>query len=64
MRLVYAVAAHLHMTAGAVMNQMGAHELLTWGFIFNEQAEHARLVQERQGAPLVLSVEDEIALWG
>ncbi|SAK63607.1 hypothetical protein AWB80_02889 [Caballeronia pedi] len=59
-RLVYAVAAHLHMTAGAVLDQMGAHELMTWGYLFDE---HAKAQQQAASAPLELSVEDEINAW-
>jgi hypothetical protein len=55
-RLVFAVAAHLHMTAGAVRQTMTAHELMCWGYLFAAPA--------REQAPLVLSVEDEINAWG
>ncbi|MGF6986549.1 hypothetical protein QFZ99_006090 [Paraburkholderia atlantica] len=55
-RLVYLVASHLHMTAGAVQASMGAHELLCW---------HYLLTQEPHAAPrgAQLSVEDEINAW-
>jgi hypothetical protein len=59
MRLVYAVAAHLHMTAGAVLDQMSAHELMTWGHLFTEQAKKAAAPPEP--APLDLDVDAEIA---
>lgn len=59
MRLVYAVAAHLHMTAGAVLDQMGAHELMTWSYLFGEPARAAA----KEAAPLELDVDDEIAAW-
>lgn len=62
-RLVYAVAAHLHMTAGAVLDQMGAHELMTWGYLFGEQAKAQQAAIVRADAPLELSVEDEINAW-
>ncbi|MGF6607051.1 hypothetical protein OKW45_001951 [Paraburkholderia sp. WSM4175] len=55
-RLVFAVASHLHMTAGAVMASMGAHELFCW---------HYLLTQDTRAAPrgAQLSVEDEINAW-
>jgi hypothetical protein len=55
-RLVFAVAAHLHMTAGAVRQTMTAHELMCWGYLFS--------VPAREQQPLVLTVEDEINAWG
>jgi hypothetical protein len=53
-RLVFAVAAHLHMTAGAVYESMGAHELMCWAYLLTPQPDK----------PLELSVEDEINAWG
>lgn len=51
-RLVYAVASHLHMTAGAVETQMDFDELFTWAaFLFDWQEADD------------LSVEDEMAAW-
>ncbi|MEM5297660.1 hypothetical protein VSR82_25410 [Burkholderia sp. JPY481] len=55
MRLVYAVASHLHMTAGAVMASMGAHELFCWHYLMTADQRAPRGVQ--------LSVEDEINAW-
>ncbi|MGF6981428.1 hypothetical protein QFZ99_000904 [Paraburkholderia atlantica] len=55
MRLVYAVASHLHMTAGAVMASMGAHELFCWHYLMTADMRAPRGVQ--------LSVEDEINAW-
>jgi hypothetical protein len=59
MRLAYAVAAHLHMPAGAVLDHIGAHELMTWGYLFGEQAKKA--AEETDPPPLELDVDDEIA---
>jgi hypothetical protein len=59
-RLVFAVAQHLHMTAGAVQAQMGAHELMCWNFLLTEsQNSKPRSI----GGGVVLSVQDEIAAW-
>jgi len=58
-RLVFAVAQHLHMTAGAVRQTMGAHELMCWGYLLTEQSR-----PPEPPKPLELSVEDEIAAWG
>ncbi|MBB5469373.1 hypothetical protein HDG32_005520 [Paraburkholderia sp. CI2] len=58
-RLVYAVAAHLHMTAGEVETRMDSHELFTWAsllFGFGSDPVSENVV--------TLSVEDEIAAWG
>lgn len=63
MRLAYAVAAHLHMPAGAVLDQIGAHELMTWGYLFGEQAAQVQRAAQQQSAPLELTVEDEINAW-
>jgi hypothetical protein len=57
-RLVFAVAQHLHMTAGAVRRTMGAHELMCWAYLLTEQ--HRPPDSSRA---LELSVEDEIAAW-
>jgi len=59
-RLVFAVAAHLHMTAGAVRQTMSAHELMCWGWLFHEPVRQ----QQAEAKPLELSVEDEINAWG
>lgn len=53
-RLVFAVAAHLHMTAGDVRTRMDSHELFCWGHILFPPEESN--VRE-------LTVEDEIAEW-
>ncbi|WP_395066197.1 hypothetical protein [Paraburkholderia silvatlantica] len=62
MRLVYAVAEHLHMTAGAVLDTMGANELMCWHYLLNERAT-AQPQEADDEAPVELSVEDEIAAW-
>ena len=54
------VAAHLHMTAGAVRKTMGAHELMCWAYLFGEPERAKRRADE----PQVLSVEAEIDAWG
>jgi hypothetical protein len=55
MRLVFAVASHLHMTAGTVLNTMGAHEFMCWAKVLGEANQPEK--------PLELAVEDEIAAW-
>ncbi|WP_250518556.1 hypothetical protein [Caballeronia sp. ATUFL_M1_KS5A] len=55
MRLVFAIAAHLHMTAGTVLNTMGAHEFMCWAHVLGDA--------NRPPPPLELDVEDEIAAW-
>jgi hypothetical protein len=62
MRLVYAVAQHLHMTAGAVLDSMGANELMCWHYLLTERS--AAQQQAAGDEPVELSVEDEIAAWG
>ena len=59
-RLVFAVAQHLHMTAGAVRRTMGAHELMCWGYLLTEQNRPPPSPKPLEFA----SVEDEIAAWG
>jgi len=57
-RLVFAVASHLHMTAGEVEARMDSNELFMWaGFLFGFGKS---AVDDAE----VLSVEDEIAAWG
>jgi hypothetical protein len=57
MRLVFAVASHLHMTAGEVEARMDSDELFMWANVLfgwgNVRGDDAE----------VLSVEDEIAAW-
>ena len=64
-RLVFAVATHLHMTAGAVRASMTSYELMCWSYWLNEaqreMQEHAQ--HNHQPAPLELDVEAEIAAW-
>ncbi|SAL03077.1 hypothetical protein AWB78_06501 [Caballeronia calidae] len=55
MRLVFAIASHLHMTAGTVLNTMGAHELMCWAQVLGDA--------KKPPPALELSVEDEIAAW-
>jgi hypothetical protein len=62
MRLVYAVAEHLHMTAGAVLDSMGANELMCWNYLLTERG--AAQQEQDEDKPQELSVEDEIAAWG
>lgn len=58
MRLVFAVASHLHMTAGTVLNTMGAHEFMCWAKVIGDTNK-----PPPPPAPLELTVEDEIAAW-
>ena len=51
------------MTAGAVLDSMGAHELMTWSYLFGAESRAAAEAAAQQAAPLDLSVEDEIAVW-
>jgi hypothetical protein len=57
MRLVFAVASHLHMTAGEVEARMDSDELFMWANVLfgwgNAPGDEAE----------VLTVEDEIAAW-
>jgi hypothetical protein len=57
-RLVFAVASHLHMTAGAVRHSMSAHELMCWSYLLSTAHETETPAEP---APLELSVDDEIA---
>nr|WP_132452313.1 hypothetical protein [Paraburkholderia sp. BL8N3] len=59
-RLVFAVASHLHMTAGAVRQTMDAHELMCWAHLLSEANRPAAPAAPQA---LELSVEDEIAAW-
>ncbi|KXU94163.1 hypothetical protein CR51_27200 [Caballeronia megalochromosomata] len=61
-RIVFAVASHLHMTAGAVRRSMSSYELMCWWYLLNEARAPAAPAQA-DDAPLVLSVEAEIAAW-
>lgn len=54
-RLVYAVASHLHMTAGDVETRMDFEELFTWAALLFGWDE---LDADE------LTVEDEISAWG
>jgi hypothetical protein len=59
-RIVFAVASHLHMTAGAVRRSMSSYEVMCWWHLLNE----ARPAQTYDSnAPLVLDVEAEMAAW-
>lgn len=58
-RLVFAVASHLHMTAGAVRTTMSAHELMCWAYLLSTASQQAHAPTEPK--PLELSVDDEIA---
>jgi hypothetical protein len=60
-RIVFAVASHLHMTAGAVRRSMSSYEVMCWWHWLNEQVEATRLAAA--DAPLVLDVQAEIAAW-
>jgi hypothetical protein len=66
-RLVFLVASHLHMTAGAIRKSMSAHELFCWACWLGEtQHEAPQTAQAKRGpepAPMVLAVDDEIAAW-
>lgn len=56
-RLVFAVASHLHMTAGEVEARMDTHELFCWaGFLFGFGHGVADDAED-------MTVEDEIAAW-
>jgi hypothetical protein len=48
------------MTAGAVQNQMGVHELMCWHHLLTERPDDTG----KRGGGVVLSVKDEIAAWG
>ncbi|MCG7403010.1 hypothetical protein [Caballeronia zhejiangensis] len=61
-RIVFAVASHLHMSAGAVRKSMSSYEVMCWWQWLNEAHEAAR-TQADDDAPLVLDVEAEIAAW-
>lgn len=63
MRLVFAIAEHLHMTAGAVLDSMGAHELMCWAHLLGQRMPKVDKPPEPE-PPRVLDVEDEIAAWG
>jgi hypothetical protein len=56
-RLVFAVASHLHMTAGAVRHSMSAHELMCWAYLLGIASEAA----QAEPKPLDLDVDAEIA---
>ena len=56
-RLVYAVAAHLHMTAGDVEARMDTEELFCWAHLLFGWGEAPGDDAE------LLDVEDEIAAW-
>ena len=56
-RLVYAVAAHLHMTAGDVETRMEPAELFIWAHLLFGWGSSAEDEAEQ------LPVEDEIAAW-
>jgi hypothetical protein len=49
------------MTAGAVAREMGAHELLCWAHLLFIEP---RLQAEAADTPVLLEVDDEIAVWG
>ncbi len=53
------------MTAGAVLDTMGAHELMCWQYLLTERASTTeRAMKQASGdEPVELSVEDEIAAW-
>jgi hypothetical protein len=53
-RLVFAVAAHLHMTAGEVRTRMDSHELMCWSWILTRTGDE----------PREMSVDEEMAAWG
>lgn len=58
-RIVYAVAAHLHMTAGDVEARMEPGELFCWANLLLGWGDEPEPVDEGE----LLSVEDEIAAW-
>ncbi|MDR5790278.1 hypothetical protein P9281_27410 [Caballeronia sp. LP003] len=60
-RIVFAVASHLHMTAGAVRKNMSSYEIMCWAQWLNEAQE--AMTPPDDDAPLVLDVEAEIAAW-
>ncbi|BAO89020.1 hypothetical protein BRPE67_BCDS11060 [Caballeronia cordobensis] len=60
-RIVFLVASHLHMTAGAVRKNMSSYEVMCWWHWLNEAHEAA--TQADDDAPLMLDVEAEIAAW-
>lgn len=65
MRLVYAVAQHLHMTAGAVLDSMGANELMCWHYLLVERSGVGQHTEQAaaEDEPVEMSVEDEMAAW-
>jgi hypothetical protein len=62
-RIVFAVASHLHMTAGAVRKTMSSYELMCWWHWLNELQDEATRARASDTAPLMLDVEAEIAAW-
>lgn len=64
-RVVFAVASHLHMTAGAVRKTMSSYEVMCWWHWLSEAQAAQAAAQQRpdDDGPLVLDVEAEIAAW-
>jgi hypothetical protein len=56
-RLIFAVASHLHMTAGTVREKMSAHELMCWAVLLGT-SNNAGPAEPK---PLELDVDAEIA---